>query len=165
MVSCVPRVSFHSQPQPLDGCPSAVTDSARPLPRPAVSAPCLPQANVGRKRRGEAPSNVLCLLSESIRRNTHIRPTLASGEHGAPVQGLGLRVGGDFPYTTYRPGSGALWWKSLISLSLRARRTYLFPSVRSAGRASLPAGIFPGRRFLQRQLLLSRAEAPGSCAA
>jgi hypothetical protein len=43
-------------------------------------------------------------LSESIRRNTHIRPTLASGEHGAPVQGLRLVVRGEFTHTTYRPG-------------------------------------------------------------
>jgi hypothetical protein len=62
---------------------------------------------VGRGRRGVAPSNVLCLLSESIRRNTHNRPTLASGEHGAPVQRLGLVVQGDFTHTNYRPGVGA----------------------------------------------------------
>jgi hypothetical protein len=56
-------------------------------------------------------------LSESIRRNTHIRPTLASGEHGAPVQAEGLVVKGAFARTNYGLAGRALvvGWKNLRS--------------------------------------------------
>jgi hypothetical protein len=64
-------------------------------------------AYVGRERGGAAPLNIFSRLSKSIRRNTHIRPTLASGEHGAPVQGLGPVVVGEFSHTTHCPGVGA----------------------------------------------------------
>jgi hypothetical protein len=33
-----------------------------------------------------------------------VEPTLASGEHGAPVQGLGLVVKATFAHANYRPG-------------------------------------------------------------
>ena len=51
---------------------------------------------MGRERRGEAPSNVLCQFSESIRRNTDIRPTLAWGEQKGTRPGMGLVVKGEF---------------------------------------------------------------------
>ena len=79
-------------------------------PDPWTGAPCSPKANVGRERRGVAPSNVFCRLSESIRRSSHIRPMLASGEHGAPVQGLGLAVRGEFTYTTTIQAVGPCGW-------------------------------------------------------
>jgi hypothetical protein len=69
------------------------------------------------KDGGEAPSNVLCLLSEIIRRNTHIRPTLASGEHGAPVQGLGPVVNREFVLTNYcSEGRGLVALRGLGSI-------------------------------------------------
>jgi hypothetical protein len=79
-----------TQPPPLDRKLCIQDLLQPPSPHPWTGAPCSPKANVGRKRQGEAPSNVLCPSNEGIRRSTHIRPTLASGEHGAPVQRWGL---------------------------------------------------------------------------
>jgi hypothetical protein len=100
---CGQSSPFTTSPTPWTVICGGKVPLSRPALTPWTGAPCSPEANVGRERRGEAPSNVLCQLSESIRRNTHIRPTLACGEHGAPVQGSGLVEKREFTHTNYRP--------------------------------------------------------------
>jgi hypothetical protein len=111
---------------PWTGAPLRLPTPQGLLPRPAVSAPCSPEANVGRIQV------FLRMLSHNWQRTFDgasprlVQPTLASGEHGAdtagrgnrpcgvgnrrgaPVQGSRLVVKGNLVYRSHRPGVKAV---------------------------------------------------------
>ena len=128
----------HYQPQPLDGKLCEVSLLTLPAPDPWTGAPCSPQAYMGRESRGEARSKIFHLLRESVRRSTLIRPMYAWGEHGAPVQGLGLVVRGGFRYTNSRPGLG-------LVVRVEFRYTNSRPGVRAGSAGWVSLHEFPSR--------------------